>query len=235
MQKSRIAVAIAGVVFSAATIVSLTTSSFGQDRGPAWWWNYWEPGSTEAWDLREMTPERRQRMMRHWTFMNNEVPEDYVEAKNDVGYTISAIDAGGPLYAENCARCHGPIGLGDGEAAGDLTPSPALLGHLVQQPIAVDQYLLWSISEGGREFGTAMPAFKDELTQDEIWQIIAYLRAGLPEVDTVDETAGQPEDDSAVAPSNPDAAEDETEADQSTEGKTSAENENEAPAKIEAE
>jgi hypothetical protein len=80
-------------------------------------------------------------------------------------------------------RCHGERGLGGGEAADDLTPSPALLAYLVQQPIAVDQYLLWSISEGGKEFGTAMPAFKDTLTRDQIWKIIAYLRAGLPDVD----------------------------------------------------
>ena len=124
-------------------------------------------------------------------------------------------------------RCHGEQGLGDGEAGGDLTPSPALLGHLVQQPIAVDQYLLWSISEGGREFGTAMPAFKDKLTQDEIWQIIAYLRAGFPEMDLDMVEVGEPE----VAPKD----EDETDADESTEDKTSAENEDETPAKTEAE
>jgi hypothetical protein len=65
-------------------------------------------------------------------------------------------------------------------SAQDLTPSPALLAHLVQQPIAVDQYLLWTISEGGKQFDTAMPGFRDAVTQKEIWQIIAYLRAGLP-------------------------------------------------------
>ncbi len=64
-----------------------------------------------------------------------------------------------------------------------LTPSPALLAYLVQQPIAVDQYLLWTISEGGQAFGTAMPAFKKVLSQDEIWEIVAYLRAGLPMVE----------------------------------------------------
>jgi len=25
-----------------------------------------------------------------------------------------------------------------------------------------------------------MPAFKDKLTQDEIWEIIAYMREGFP-------------------------------------------------------
>jgi hypothetical protein len=42
-------------------------------------------------------------------------------------------------------KCHGETRLGNGELAKDLTPSPALLAYLVQQPIAVDQYLLWTI------------------------------------------------------------------------------------------
>ena len=49
-----------------------------------------------------------------------------------------------------------------------------------------DEYLLWAISEGGAPFGTDMPAFKDALSRDEIWQIIAYMRAGFPKVATSD-------------------------------------------------
>ena len=101
------------------------------------------------------------------------------------------------------------MGLGDGEGAGDLTPSPALLAYLVQQPIAIDQYLLWSISEGGKDFGTAMPAWKDTLSEDQIWKIIAYLRAGFPDVDLdvqADETKAPPEEDKAETPSGVDEA-----------------------------
>jgi mono/diheme cytochrome c family protein len=213
MPKSGIAVVIAGVLFSTVPLLSLTSDSVaqeqesGQDRGSAWWWNYWEPGSTEAWDLRKMSPEQRQRMMRHWTFMNGEVPEQYLNAQNDVGYTTSAIAEGGVFYEQNCLKCHGERGLGDGEAAGDLTPSPALLAYLVQQPIAVDQYLLWSISEGGKDFGTAMPAWKDTLSEDQIWKIIAYLRAGLPDVDLEvkgDATEATPEENKVETPSSGD-------------------------------
>jgi mono/diheme cytochrome c family protein len=50
-------------------------------------------------------------------------------------------------------------------------------------PDAVDEYLLWAISEGGKSFGTNMPAFKDALTEEQIWQIITYMRAGFPAVD----------------------------------------------------
>ena len=133
--------------------------------------------------VHRMEPAQRQRMMRQWTFMNKGVPEAYLTATNEVGYTTKAIDEGGPLYVAHCLKCHGETGPGNGELAQDLTPSPALLAYLVQQPIAVDQYLLWTISEGGKQFDTAMPAFKDVLTQKEMWQIIAYLRAGFPQVE----------------------------------------------------
>jgi mono/diheme cytochrome c family protein len=58
-----------------------------------------------------------------------------------------------------------------------------MLAYLVGQPFAVDQYLLWSIAEGGKPFGTAMPAFKDKLSREEIFMIVAYLRADLPDLE----------------------------------------------------
>ena len=93
------------------------------------------------------------------------------------------IAAGRALYLGNCAACHGPDGLGDGDAGQALSPSPAVLAYMITRPIAVDPYLMWSISEGGGQFNSEMPAFKDELSQDEIWDIIAYMRAGFPGLD----------------------------------------------------
>lgn len=45
--------------------------------------------------------------------------------------------------------------------------------------MAGDEYLYWTIAEGGEPLNTAMPAFKRMLEQDEIWRIIVYLRRGL--------------------------------------------------------
>jgi mono/diheme cytochrome c family protein len=70
--------------------------------------------------------------------------------------------------------------MGDGEGGKSLSPSPALLANLIEMPMSVDEFLLWSISDGGTAFGTAMPAFKDVLTRDEIWKIVTYMRAGFP-------------------------------------------------------
>ena len=81
------------------------------------------------------------------------------------------------------ASCHDASGMGHGDAGLALYPSPALLAHLLRMPQAVDEYLLWAISEGGESFGTAMPVFKDALGRERIWQIITYMRAGFPAMD----------------------------------------------------
>ncbi len=132
------------------------------------------------WGHGMMGPGQRQRMQRHWTFMHSGVPAEYRGARSPLALTVDVVQAGGALYQKQCAACHGTRGMGDGEEGNDLSPSPALLAHLIQMPMSVDEYLMWSIAEGGKAFGTAMPAFKDTLSQEERWKIIAYMRAGFP-------------------------------------------------------
>jgi mono/diheme cytochrome c family protein len=122
----------------------------------------------------------RWRMTRHETFIRDGVPTAYAGARNPMTSAADTIGQGGALYARECAACHDAAGMGDGDAGNALYPSPALLVHLLRMPQAVDEYLLWAISEGGEPFGTAMPAFRDALTRDQIWQIITYMRAGFP-------------------------------------------------------
>ncbi|MGI9422848.1 MAG: c-type cytochrome [Hyphomicrobiaceae bacterium] len=121
-------------------------------------------------------------MQRHWTFMHQGVPKAYVNAQSPLKPLKADITLGGALYAQHCGSCHGKSGMGDGEAGKSLTPSPALLAWLIQRPVAVDEYLLWTISDGGAAFKTDMPAFKDTLSREEVWRIIAYMRAGFPAV-----------------------------------------------------
>jgi mono/diheme cytochrome c family protein len=137
-----------------------------------------------GWSLQNVDPEQRQRMLRFSTFVNGGIPHEYSTAENTVGYTVRAIAEGGALYQAHCQKCHGVMGLGNGDLAYSLKPSPALLAYMVQQPVAVDQYLLWSIAEGGKQFGTAMPAFKNQLSYEQIFEIVAYLRAGFPDLDS---------------------------------------------------
>ncbi len=140
-------------------------------------------------DLQDLDTDQRQRMLRFSTFANGNVPEEYANADNKVGYTVRGIVEGAKLYAAHCRQCHGRLGLGNGNISQALRPSPAMLAYLIGQPFAVDQYLLWSIAEGGKPFGTAMPAFKDQLTRDDIFRIVAYLRAGLPDLEDAPSSA----------------------------------------------
>jgi len=171
-----------------ATVVVL--GAFGaaatkQDETPFSKRDPWMP----EWMMREpggpgpMSPTMAARMLRHAEFLNFGVPKAYEGAQSTVESDRKVIAAGRALYLANCAACHGPDGMGDGDAGQALSPSPAVLAFMITRPIAVDPYLLWSISDGGAQFHSAMPAFKDKLTREEIWDIIAYMRSGFTGLD----------------------------------------------------
>ena len=146
--------------------------------------DYWQPlwMQRELWGPGTMPPGMRARLLRHYTFMHYGIQKEYQGATSTAGNSKEVVEEGAKIYSQNCARCHGKQGLGDGDAPRSLLPSPALLAFMIQRPIAVDEYLLWSIAEGGKQFDTEMPAFKDVLKREDIWKIIAYMRAGFPEL-----------------------------------------------------
>ncbi len=151
----------------------------GSARGP----DFWQPGRMQRpmWGPRSMLPEMRARMQRHWTYMHAGIPAAYQGTRSTTKSTAVTIAEGGVIYAKHCSSCHGKKGMGDGDAGKSLSPSPALLSFMIQRPMAVDEYLLWTISVGGKQFGTDMPAFKDTLDRESIWKMVAYMRSGFPE------------------------------------------------------
>ena len=102
------------------------------------------------------------------------VPEEYANLQSPE-LLDSELVMGGELYATMCASCHGEDGLGDGPSAAALDPAHSPVGHT--STMLSDGYLYWRIAEGGAEFKTTMPAWKDSLTEDEIWALIGYMRA----------------------------------------------------------
>ncbi|MHA1567203.1 MAG: c-type cytochrome [Alphaproteobacteria bacterium] len=132
------------------------------------------------WQLEQAPPDLNSRAQRHREFLEGGVPLEYRSQTNPYPAATKFIREGSKLYKSHCQSCHDPNGLGDGEAGRDLTPSPALLAYMIDQRRSVDEYLLWTISDGGAQFGTEMPAFKDALKDQQIWQIVTYMRAGFP-------------------------------------------------------
>jgi mono/diheme cytochrome c family protein len=147
--------------------------------------DYWQPDwmVRELWGPGRMPRGMMVRLLRHTTYMQYGVPKAYEGQKSTIAPGPEAIAQGRKIFTERCVSCHGADGLGDGEAANALSPSPALLAYMIRRPIAVDEYLLWAISEGGKQFGSDMPAFKGTLTDADIWRVIAYMRAGFPAAD----------------------------------------------------
>ncbi|RDH89831.1 MAG: hypothetical protein DIZ77_03285 [endosymbiont of Seepiophila jonesi] len=105
------------------------------------------------------------------------VPEPYRDMRNPLSASDKVVAEGGQLFQVNCAVCHGKRGYGNGPAAEQLSPRPANLSNFMKmRMMARDNYLIWTISEGGRRFNTAMPAFKESLSEEERWKIIHFLR-----------------------------------------------------------
>ena len=81
------------------------------------------------------------------------------------------------LYLSNCATCHGASGAGSWRATIFLMhPSDLSDRRLVNG--LTDEYLYLLIKNGGAPLGKpGMPAFGFHLGDDEIRELIAYLRA----------------------------------------------------------
>ncbi|PWB77340.1 MAG: hypothetical protein C3F07_02130 [Anaerolineales bacterium] len=98
------------------------------------------------------------------------VPAEYAGRTNPLGSDAST--NGAKVFQTNCETCHGPQGHGDGPVGQALDPKPKNLAGL--QTVASDDYLFWRISEG--KPGTSMVGWKGILTEEQIWQVIAFVR-----------------------------------------------------------
>jgi mono/diheme cytochrome c family protein/plastocyanin len=105
--------------------------------------------------------------------------------------TLEVLTNGSQLYAQNCAACHGENGAGDGVFADDLTAAgessmqnmQGAASMVMQTPVdftdpkrmlgASPALLQGKILRGG--MGTGMPMWGSIFTEEQIWELIAYL------------------------------------------------------------
>ena len=88
-------------------------------------------------------------------------------------------DANGKkLFLTYCFLCHGPEGKGDGFAANNLEVKPRDLTDAANMTKRSDQQLFAAISGGGAAFhgSMAMPYWRESLTEQHIWDLVAYVR-----------------------------------------------------------
>ena len=102
------------------------------------------------------------------------LPKDAAETKNPHPVDAKLIATGRSVYKDKCQRCHGPGGLGDGEDADPDIREDMDLTRAARADRNPDGVVFHKVSNGRRK--PKMPAFKDELSPDQIWAVVAYVQ-----------------------------------------------------------
>jgi mono/diheme cytochrome c family protein len=102
------------------------------------------------------------------------LPAEAANEKNPFAGDATALAAGKELFAKHCKRCHGPGGLGDGP---DADPDAMMDMDLTVARRAArnaDGIVFYKVWNGRKK--PKMPAFKDEITKDQAWQLVTYAQ-----------------------------------------------------------
>ena len=115
-------------------------------------------------------------LLLQWLYNEAEVEKPIDLSREPV---LGDIDLGASLYTEKCAVCHGEKGEG--------VNAPALANPMLLAT-ATDHFLRYAIAEG--RDGTPMVAFDEQLSDEEIDGLTAFLRSrasgwDIPKPDTV--------------------------------------------------
>ncbi len=97
--------------------------------------------------------------------------------RNPIAPTSESVAAGQVVYERYCMTCHGVNGRGDGPGGEGLEPPPADLA--IHVPLHGDADIFGFIGDGIE--GTSMVGLADNLTEEEIWHVINFIRAQAEE------------------------------------------------------
>ena len=91
-------------------------------------------------------------------------------------------EEGKRVYYENCLACHGDGLAGQGHYAHGFNPAPLSFQDIGTIAQLTESFVFWRIAKGGPglpneggPWNSAMPAWEDFLTEDEIWSVIIFL------------------------------------------------------------
>jgi mono/diheme cytochrome c family protein len=102
-------------------------------------------------------------------------PSTWRNVRNPMEPTIRSLVHGKQVFTTNCVGCHGLLGNGKGPASAFINrPAPRNLTDASQQLYFSDGEMYDAILFGVD--GTAMPAFGDLLTVNDIWDLTNFVR-----------------------------------------------------------
>jgi mono/diheme cytochrome c family protein len=142
-------------------------------------------------------PKQFENLVNPYRDPSEEMVKKFIEDKKLEGVSMEeaktrlideALVEGRGLYQANCRPCHGSKADGNGPMGIGFRLRPANFTDPGTIATVVEGYAFWRIRDGGRglpaestPWDSAMPIWKDELTDDQIWKIILaeYNTAGV--------------------------------------------------------
>jgi len=102
-------------------------------------------------------------------------PPSAANEHNPLSISPEVLKEGKSQYNQHCEKCHGKKGLGDGPDVDrkDRKNRPANLA-MSRNPDGVMFYKIWNGRHDPR-----MPAFKSEMTKEEVWEVVTYITTSL--------------------------------------------------------
>ncbi len=99
-------------------------------------------------------------------------------AKGPLPYTRKSIERGKNVYLRNCAACHDRDGKSYSGRDFTTTPPADLTDPDSWMHDKSPKGIFTSIREGTKE---EMPPFKDKIKDEEIWEMVNFIRSIWPE------------------------------------------------------
>lgn len=103
------------------------------------------------------------------------LPPNANETKNPFPADEKLLAMGKAVYKDKCQKCHGPGGLGDGPDADPDHQEDMDLTNPKRAERNTDGVVFYKVSNGRRR--PKMPAFKDELNEQQLWAVVAYSQS----------------------------------------------------------
>jgi mono/diheme cytochrome c family protein len=103
------------------------------------------------------------------------LPPDADTKKSPLTVNEKVLATGKAVFKDKCTKCHGPGGLGDGPDADPDHREDMDLTNPKRADRNSDGIVFYKVSNGRRK--PKMPAFKDELNEQQVWSVVAYVQS----------------------------------------------------------
>ncbi|MEX2356124.1 MAG: cytochrome c [Thermaerobacterales bacterium] len=137
---------------------------------------FWTPQLPPGRDEGPVQAEDREAQL---TRIRDTVPDDARTDTIPVTVTEESLARARTIYNNRCAVCHGPDGNADIPAARAMEPPP--VDFTEPSFAAMEPGVSYHVIAHGVE-GTAMPGFRQSISEDDRWQLVAFLRQVFAEV-----------------------------------------------------